>query len=186
MACKVNTALDVSMPMRSDVRFQGVWTHFPNRRLSARRCARKMKSCKAGGGPVGRRLTCSDARVGYRLSDYRPGLVPVLSRASAHSSPPAVHDSLWAFLSSSLTSQLLPCPTPPPSAADAVPPAEQWPRGKPQFHAQWRRQRRCSVCPSPSSGDTAHTVASVPSRRYRAPTPADPAAVVDDRPRDQR
>ena len=38
-----------------------------------------MKSCKAGDGPAGRRLTCSDARVGYRLSDFRPGLLPCLT-----------------------------------------------------------------------------------------------------------
>ncbi len=35
-------------------------------------------------------MTCSDARVGYRLSDYRPGLIPVLWRASARSWPPSV------------------------------------------------------------------------------------------------
>jgi hypothetical protein len=49
-----------------------------------------VKSCRAGDGPAGRRLTCSDARVGCRLSDFRPGLVPVLRRASARSWPPSV------------------------------------------------------------------------------------------------
>jgi hypothetical protein len=37
-----------------------------------------MQACKAGDGTAGRRLTFSDARVGYRLSGFRPGLVPVL------------------------------------------------------------------------------------------------------------
>src|ERR1700744_2780995 len=41
-------------------------------------------------GACGRRSTCSDTRVGYRLSDFRPGLVPVLRRASAQSWPPSV------------------------------------------------------------------------------------------------
>ena len=45
--------------------------------------------CKAGDGTAGRRLTCSDARVGYRISGFRPGLVPVLQRASARSRPPS-------------------------------------------------------------------------------------------------
>ena len=33
-----------------------------------------MRSCKAGDGAAGRRLTFSDARIGYRLSGFRPGL----------------------------------------------------------------------------------------------------------------
>jgi hypothetical protein len=49
-----------------------------------------IRSCKAGDGPVGHRSTCSDARVGYHLSDFRPGLVPVLRRASAPSWPLAI------------------------------------------------------------------------------------------------
>ncbi len=34
-------------------------------------------------------LTCSDAPVGYSISGVRPGLVPVLQRASARSRPPS-------------------------------------------------------------------------------------------------
>src|SRR5689334_3480090 len=48
-----------------------------------------MGLCKAGDGRAGRRLTGSDARVGYRRSDFRPGLVPVLRRASARGWPPS-------------------------------------------------------------------------------------------------
>lgn len=33
-----------------------------------------MQSCRAGDGAAGRRLTISDARIGYRLSGCRPGL----------------------------------------------------------------------------------------------------------------
>jgi hypothetical protein len=33
-----------------------------------------MRSYKAGDGAAGRRLTFSDARIGYRLSGFRPGL----------------------------------------------------------------------------------------------------------------
>lgn len=49
-----------------------------------------MELCKAGDRPAGRRLTCSDARVGYRRSEFRPGLIPLLRRASAQSWPPSV------------------------------------------------------------------------------------------------
>lgn len=49
-----------------------------------------MELCKAGDRPAGRRLTCPDARAGYRRSEFRPGLVPVLRRASVRSWPPSV------------------------------------------------------------------------------------------------
>jgi len=60
------------------------------RRLSAGRRRHPQQACKAGDGTAGRRLTFSDARVGYRLSGFRPGLVPVLRRASARGRPPSV------------------------------------------------------------------------------------------------
>jgi hypothetical protein len=46
-----------------------------------------MQACKVGDRIAGRRLTISDARVGYRLSGFRPRLVPVLRRASANGWP---------------------------------------------------------------------------------------------------
>ena len=46
-----------------------------------------MLSCRAGDGTAGRRLTCSDARIVYRLTELRPGLIPILRRASAHDRP---------------------------------------------------------------------------------------------------
>lgn len=46
--------------------------------------------CRAGGEAARRRLTISDARIGYRMSGLRPGLLPVLHRASAHGRPPSV------------------------------------------------------------------------------------------------
>lgn len=46
--------------------------------------------CRAGGEAVRRRLTISDARIGYRMSGLRPGLPPVLHRAAAHGRPPSV------------------------------------------------------------------------------------------------
>ena len=79
---------NVPPPTRSDVRFQGCGRMFLFPAEGWPDCA--IKSCKAGDGPVGRRLTCSDARVGYRRSDFRLGLVPVLRRASARSWPPSV------------------------------------------------------------------------------------------------
>jgi hypothetical protein len=45
--------------------------------------------CMLGDGAAGRRLTCCDARTGYRRSEFRPGLFPVLERASASSRPPS-------------------------------------------------------------------------------------------------
>ncbi len=69
--------------LRSDVHFQGSGAQISYPRAASRVALSTMWSCKAGDGTAGRRLTCSDARVGYRLSDFRPGLVPVLQRASA-------------------------------------------------------------------------------------------------------
>ena len=69
----------------SDVRRQGLWLHFSDPRYALAVAA--MQACKAGDGTAGRRLTISDARVGYRLSGFRPGLVPVLTRASARNRP---------------------------------------------------------------------------------------------------
>jgi hypothetical protein len=46
-----------------------------------------MWSCRAGDGTAGRRLTCSDARIVYRLTEFRLGLVPILRRASVYDRP---------------------------------------------------------------------------------------------------
>ena len=56
--------------------------------------------CKAGDETAGRRLTFSDARIGYRLSGFRPGLVPVLRRASAQGRPPSVSSGIPTVASS--------------------------------------------------------------------------------------
>jgi hypothetical protein len=100
----------VSSPNRSDVRFQGVLACFftlPRIRSAVVRLDDVVVQGRRRAN--GRRLTCSDARVGYRLSDFRPGLFPVLRRASARSwpqaiarefptvdPPPALHDSRFA------------------------------------------------------------------------------------------
>jgi len=76
---------NVLPPPRSDVRCQGQSAVFRPPQTELALAA--IQACKAGDGTAGRRLTFSDARIGYRLSGFRPGLVPVLRRASAHSRP---------------------------------------------------------------------------------------------------
>jgi hypothetical protein len=101
-----------------------------------------MYSCKAGDGTAGRRLTCSDARVGYRISGFRPGLVPVLQRASARGWPPSGAREFPTV------SRPQPCTT------------VVFFAGVNPFTDPWRQERRCYVlCSTADAGSTSRAIA---------------------------